>query len=129
MVSPAARILVVHVAAQSPELKALLEEHLDDNFGELLPHLYFGDVTRRFEDLWKVRIGPSASVELRGILEQLEQGLVLEDDYVQNLIAVSFIEDLQDLWHDPEFEAMLGPRMKHEYTTMRDWDDTHGRSS
>jgi hypothetical protein len=117
--SPAARILVVHVAAQSPQLDALLEEHLQDNRGELLPHLYFGDVTRRFEELWKERSDPLASGEIRRILDQLEQGLALEDEYVQNLIAVSFIEDLWALWPDPEFEKLLGPKMKRIHHDAR----------
>ena len=116
------------LAAQSPDIRRLLNEHLQD-YDELLPHVFFGELTAWFEERWPKRHEQSTSTEIQRVLGQLELGLADGDDAVQNVIAVSFIENLWELWTDAEFLALLGPKMKHELITMRDWYDTHGRSS
>jgi hypothetical protein len=37
---------VQDLVRQFQELRNLLKEHQEDNFGELLPHVFLGDVTR-----------------------------------------------------------------------------------
>jgi hypothetical protein len=36
-----------------PEFGPSIEEHISDNFGETLPHLLFGDLTRFIEEAWR----------------------------------------------------------------------------
>lgn len=38
--------LIDRLVGKFPRLEPLLREHLADNFGEVLPHLFFGDLTR-----------------------------------------------------------------------------------
>jgi hypothetical protein len=118
------KTLIDALAAHSPELHRLLGEHVQDNH-ELLPHIFFGDVTRHFEKLWQMRSDPIASTEIRRILGLLEQGLATGDEEVENVIAASFIENLFELWNDPELEALIGPKMKSELKKMREWHVRH----
>ncbi len=37
---------MTELVAQIPELEPLYSEHMQDNFGEMLPHVLMGDVTR-----------------------------------------------------------------------------------
>ena len=103
--------LVRDLIVAAPELDAVRREHLADN-DELLPHLLFGDVTR-----WVVERGPVP--ELLAVLEHhMEAG----DEEVQNVIAVSFLENL--LGDDPgerAVQAALGPRLKAEFDAMENW--------
>ena len=38
--------LISTLVLEIPELRPMLDGHLRDNDGELLPHVFFGDVTR-----------------------------------------------------------------------------------
>jgi hypothetical protein len=46
---------IAELLADVPGLRPSYLEHLDDNFGELLPHVFFGDVTD-----WAVEQHPAA---------------------------------------------------------------------
>ena len=102
-----------HVA---PALASVLQEHLED-FDEMLPHLYFGDISRWVVDeLAK----PSPSQEVRQLLDLFESTYPTAHDDVQNLIDVSFIEMVQD---DPSVVRLFGPpllsRVDDEYLPRR----------
>jgi hypothetical protein len=72
-------------------LAPLLAQHLKENFGELLPHVFFGDVTRWFEgELASDAMNPEAI----GLLRYLESIYDAANDDVQNVIDVSFVENL-----------------------------------
>jgi hypothetical protein len=45
-VSERAETFVREIVERFPKLSPLLREHLHDNSGELLPHVFFGDLTR-----------------------------------------------------------------------------------
>jgi hypothetical protein len=97
--------------AVAPELDAVRREHLADN-GELLPHVLFADVTR-----WLVERGPVPEV-----LAVLEQHMSAGDADVQNVIAVSFLENLfGDEPGERAIQAALGPRLKAEFDVMESW--------
>lgn len=80
--------LLQDLIAAAPHLDAARREHLADK-GEVLPHVLFSGITR-----WLVERGP-----LPEILGVLEHHLDVGDEYVQNVIAVSFLENL--LGDDP----------------------------
>lgn len=72
-----------------PDLAPILREHLEDNNGELLPHVFFGDVTR-----WAVRQDERDAESIDALLATLEIDYANGDDAVRELIVVSFLENL-----------------------------------
>lgn len=101
-----------------PYLQPLLDEHLEDNYGEVLPHLLIADVCR-----WVLANYFSSPNEVRRLLAWLEDrfetggaGRAALDD----LIAVSFIEHLPCRW-EPGGEVIdeLGSKMTAEYNRQR----------
>jgi len=84
---------VERVVAAVPELQPVLQEHLDDNLGELLPHVLFGDVTRWAQAEAEADAG---SEPLQRLLTQLEDGLANGGPDVQGLIVASFVENVDD---------------------------------
>ena len=79
------------VVAAVPELQPVLQEHLDDNLGELLPHVLFGDVTR-----WAQAEADAGNEPLQRLLTQLEDGLANGGPDVQGLVVASFVENVDD---------------------------------
>jgi hypothetical protein len=73
-----------------PEFGAALAEHLEDMGGELLPHLLFGDLTRFTVDARRAGRGELVDRILTFLADALAHG----DEYVVNLVDVSFIENL-----------------------------------
>jgi hypothetical protein len=58
-------------------------------YGELLPHVLFGDIAR-----WAQENVDSERVAVRETLNALETAWESSDDEVRNLIAVSFLDNL-----------------------------------
>jgi hypothetical protein len=77
--------LCEQLASQFRGVGALLEEHLADN-GELLPHVFFGDLTRY------VLAGGEDKVV---VVQHLEDAMYSGVPSVQELIAVSFVENIE----------------------------------
>lgn len=86
----------------------IVATHLADN-GEVVPHLLMADITR-----WLVAEGPEPA-----ILAALERHYAEGDDDVQNVIALSFLENL--LGEDVAVRWALGPRLADELRRMEDW--------
>jgi hypothetical protein len=90
LMSTSAEDFVNRVVLEVPVLGPLLEEHTNFN-QEILPHMFFGDVTRWFqEELERDPNSPDALKLLRYIESSYDQ---LPDD-AQNVIDVSFVENL-----------------------------------
>ena len=93
-------------------LGELLSEHLQDNFGELLPHLYFGDVSRHLVQLVlrnNDQRPPAAKSELSDLLWELERAFADGDPQVDELLSVSFLENLpRPTEPGSEIREMLG---------------------
>lgn len=91
---------VERLAAEVPEARPALAEHLEQN-GQLLLHLLMADLVRLCDSAW------SAADEdvLRRCLRLLDQALGDGDEYVQNAVAVSFVEDSS--WYQPEKQAYI----------------------
>jgi hypothetical protein len=85
------------LVARQPELAPLLDEHLR-TYGELLPHVFFGDVTRYASEL---ACGPDTG-RLDSLLSDLDRALTSARDETDNLIWVSFVENAQGTRGDEE---------------------------
>jgi hypothetical protein len=84
--------------ARVPAFEPVYREHLEDNDGELLPHVLFGDLSR-FVVSADAR-GDDALV--RSTLDFLENVLTEGDEAAQNLVVVSFVENIaRDDLSDP----------------------------
>ena len=102
-----------------------MREHLADNFGEVLPHLFFGDLTRLVvgdlrgaADAGSQAERPSAG-QVRELLDELEQAFAAGPEEVSDLIAVSFLENLPRPGEDGDgVRDLLGPRLRAELERM-----------
>ncbi|WP_144660101.1 hypothetical protein [Paenarthrobacter nicotinovorans] len=108
------RQFMLTLIAEHPHLRPGYEEHLEDNDGELLPHLLMADICR-----WVLAEQDSNPLRVLQLLSWLEVhfagvGDVMDD--VDNVIAVSFIEHLP-LPSEPGAGVvlLLGRKMKAEY--------------
>ena len=81
---------VEELLRQVPDLQCLYSDHLQDN-GQLLPHVFLGDVTK-----FAVAEADNQRLEapVNRLLEQMESGLRTGTDSVKELISVSFVENL-----------------------------------
>jgi hypothetical protein len=73
------------LAEQVPETEAILQEHFND-YDQLLPNVFFGDLTRYILSDRPGRLK---------IVEFLEQSFHQHGSEIEELIAVSFIENLE----------------------------------
>lgn len=89
-------------------LTPVLEEHLVDNEGELLPHLVMSDVIR-----WLVDHRESNPSVCRSVFQWLEVEFSRGPDDVRDLIAVSGV-DMIPAPGDPgaELRELLGPNLR-----------------
>jgi len=108
---------VERLVADHPRLRAIFDEHVSDNFGEVLPHLFFGDLTRyvvsRFSE-----VAPGIDQlleterELRALLSDLEHAYASRDEELRDLISGSFLENLPRPGEEAsKLRAWLGPEL------------------
>ena len=71
------------LVADLPELNLRLKEHLDDNFGELLPHVFFGDVAH-----WAEQQAASRPASLSQLLDHLDLDYATGTDSIREVIAL-----------------------------------------
>jgi hypothetical protein len=89
-------------------LLPVLEEHLTDNDGQVLPHLVMADVIR-----WLVAYRTAQPELVRSVLDWLETAYVDGDEDVRDVIAVSGVEMIPDPGqHGAELRTMLGTHLK-----------------
>jgi hypothetical protein len=102
--------LVEHV----PELRALRDDHYRQ-YGEILPHVFFGDLTRFVQTGFACPSSSSGRQVVMRILDLLERTISSVDNRLQELVSVSFLENLdQDSSAFAQIRASLGPRLKEE---------------
>lgn len=112
-----AAAFVGSMVARFPGLSALLEEHIKDNHGEMLPHVFFGEVTRYILSLLLAASGGGLSPrrELRDILTYLEEAYAAGDEELRELISVSFLENLPRPGEaGAEVREMVGPNLRRQ---------------
>jgi hypothetical protein len=110
--------VVPALLARVPELANVYEEHLRTFEGEALESVLFGDLTRFVIEAYQR--GDRDLVDR--CLEFLELALATGDEYVENLVAVSFVENVGP-W-DPEQRRFIRSwprRLRKEARRQRDW--------
>lgn len=95
------------LSAAVPDLDALRTEHVRE-YGELLPHVLFGDVTR-----WLLAHQPQPRV-----LQILEDAFLAADAETYDLIAASFVENIEPGPEYADLRDALGPRLRQLWDAM-----------
>lgn len=116
--------LIQRLVGRFPRLEPLLREHLADNFGVLLPHVFFGDLTRQIVKEFRRfdQIGSEQELadtrSLQELLDELEQGFARGGEEAE-LIAVSFLENLPRPGEEGAgVRDLLGPTLRAELAQM-----------
>lgn len=99
---------VKQLLAAAPEISDIHQQHMKDN-DEILPHVLLGEVTR-----FVINAHRNSNVELRTrILDFLECAVSSPDDKLQELVVVSFLENLHQAGEDYEgLKKLLGPNLR-----------------
>jgi len=109
--------LLDRLAREVPAIAELREAHLRDN-DELLPHLLMADVARFVASFFAGGTGslvPAPSDEaLARTLALLDAGMGAGDESVDELVSVSFLENLEGEPYMPELVSRLGPNLGRE---------------
>jgi len=105
--------LFQRVAEIAPSFAAVQAEHLRDN-GELLNHVLMGDLLR----FLGARVGQQERTpsEVVAILELLESAVGEGNADTENLIAVSFLENLEAEGFFSSLFGLLGPQLRAAHT-------------
>ena len=114
---------VPQLLVEIPEFKPIYDEHIAD-YDEILPHVLMGAFTRFLFDAYKKSKSPDANGEaykqvVERSLNLMERAMGNGDLGVQNLISVSFLENLwpseqADLPVYNEIKLLLGPQLRNE---------------
>lgn len=90
------------------DLLSVLEEHLEDNDGEVLPHLIMADVVR-----WLVAHRADQADLSRRVFAWLESAYERGDEDERDVIAVSGVEMLPDPGDEgADLRRLLGPQLR-----------------
>jgi hypothetical protein len=111
---PTYETIVSNLVEEAPDLRALYEEHLRD-YGAILAHVFFGDLTRFVQDAFAHP--PSSAPRQIGlqIVALLERAMSSDDEQLQELVSTSFLENLdRDGNAFNGIRASLGPTLKKE---------------
>ena len=99
---------VYDLVDEAPGLRPLLDEHLDDNYGDVLPHLFLADFVR-------FAVGHLEDPVTLGALEHLEHAFRAGDDERQELISTGFVENLPAVGEPgDELRTKLGRALRAE---------------
>ena len=108
------------LVARFPTLKATLDEHKEDNHGEILPHVFLGDVTRHVLALLPLASSnTSAGREIVDILEVFEHSYSSGNSELRELISASFLENFPQVGEDgAEVREMVGPVLRTQLESI-----------
>jgi hypothetical protein len=106
-----------------PQLEEILKEHARDNFGETLPHVFLGEFTRYLLSLLRTAEHNDDEAMYRNIqeiLNYLEDSFSTKSESVQELIAVSSLENLpQRGEQESQILDMIGPNLRAQLGELR----------
>lgn len=116
--------LMAELLREVPELEELYREH-EATYHEVLGHVLMGDITRLALELAGESCAPWAyeTSTLARLLRVLDRGMLSASASVQELIAVSFLENLDE--SQPNYHALtglLGSALVHEMTRLHGGD-------
>jgi hypothetical protein len=108
--------------ATVPGFDRVYDEHVADH-GEVLPHVLLGDLVRFL--LKELERHGTGSAALKQAMLLLEGGMGSSDERVQDLVAVSFLENLDPAEPGfPTIRTLFGPRLEQQY---REYEKIAGR--
>jgi hypothetical protein len=111
-------VLVRDLVARFPPLEPAFRDHLRDNFGDVLPHVFFWDVTQQVIASY-VAADP-APIDWRAVLAFLADRYTTGDARVHGLIEVSFLESLPVPGHEGAgIVAELPPVLRPAFGRVR----------
>jgi hypothetical protein len=98
------------LAWQFPQLREVLDEHLRDNDGEILPHVVMADYER-----WAETALERSEPQLRDFLKVLEDAYGSGDEQLQELISVSFLEHIpRPDERGSKLREIVGPKLQEQ---------------
>jgi hypothetical protein len=105
---------VLRLVEEFPHLAPALDEHLVDNFGELLPYLFMGEVAQRVA---VERQDTAMEAEAGRLLDFLEREFATsEGSSIRDLILAGFVESLPYPGEPcDDVRDALGPLLGHEW--------------
>jgi hypothetical protein len=100
--------MICALVYQFRSMLPLLALHLEENDGQVLPHLVMSDIVR-----WMVEIRQSQPDVCRDVLAWLEGAYEVGEEYERDVIATSGVEMIPDPG-DPgaELRDLLGPHLR-----------------
>jgi hypothetical protein len=102
-----------------PEFESVYHDHLDANFGELLPHVLMGEFVQWFEHKLQMQDTSVYQGTVENILELLEFAYTTGDSNTRNVIEASFLENLsQSAESYAELKRLLGPNLRKQLAQM-----------
>lgn len=102
----------VHLSRSVSALEPVFLKHVHANGPSLLPHVFFGDVTRFVVGGFSDK--PTQRSDSEKILALLEEAMGSPDEAVQNLVSVSFCENLMGEKPLEAIRAAMGPKLRAE---------------
>jgi hypothetical protein len=107
-----------------PEFKPILDKHIEE-YGELLPHVLFGELTLWTIDLfrrWQQTRDESVCEVFNRVKQFIESCINAEDDRVQELAMFSFLENLWQAGEDyPSIQQHLGAKIQFWLDKIEEW--------
>ena len=100
-----------------PALAPLLDQHLEDN-GEVLPHVFLGDVTRAVTHAFATTQAKPNGIDQSAAIDELrvlERAMAFGNDELMELVSVSFLENID--WSAPAGQAVraaMGSALREE---------------
>lgn len=115
-----ANALISRIRREVPVVEPVYQEHLTD-YDEVLAHVLMADIRRLAVRLHADALGGSADAhqQLTQLLALLEEGMQSPEEDVQELIAVSFLENLDR--DDPQFSDLrnrMSPALSAELDSL-----------
>lgn len=112
--------LITKIIQIDPELQSLFNTHLADNEGEFLPYVFLGELT-----LWlnKMYSDNEKDLKVRELVKRItgimEEDFIHGDNSTQELIAVSFVENLPSTGQaGASIRQFLGPILEEQYRLL-----------
>jgi hypothetical protein len=109
---------LVHILGERfSDVAPIYKEHRE-SFGEILPDIFFGELTRWMLCLLEPATGPTTlerRQKLRDVLEVLETAYAEGDEEIREFLSASFLENLPKTGETGrEIRSMLGPHLSQE---------------
>jgi hypothetical protein len=109
----ASQALVIGLVEHFPQLQILLDEHLEEQDGELLPYLLMADVSR-----WAQSTYPSDPGTVGRVVDWLEAEYVHAEAAEKDLIGLGFVEAIPYNPVGAPLLARLGPELTQVATEL-----------